>query len=103
MARVPEPDLAHAVVRCQAGDKQAFKLIADFHGERLYGIASLVVGDRHKAGDAVQETLLHEYEIEAQLLSSLSAQCLTHRFVTRVSNVDVNSSGGEPLEDVVSA
>ncbi len=58
MARVPEPDLAHAVERCQAGDKQAFRLIADNHGERLYGIAFLIVDDRHKAEDAVQETLL---------------------------------------------
>jgi RNA polymerase sigma-70 factor (ECF subfamily) len=48
-------------VRCQNGDKQAFKLIADFHGERLYGIASLVTGDRHKAEDAVQETLLQAW------------------------------------------
>ncbi len=58
MARVPEPDLAHAVERCQGGDKQAFRLIADNHGERLYGIAFLIVDDRHKAEDAVQETLL---------------------------------------------
>ena len=53
MARVPEPDLTHAVERCQAGDKQAFRLIADSHGERLYGIAFLIVSDRHKAEDAV--------------------------------------------------
>ena len=58
MARVPEPNLAHAVVRCQAGDKQAFRLIADSHGDRLYGIAFLIVSDRQKAEDAVQETLL---------------------------------------------
>ncbi len=58
MARVPEPNLAHAVVRCQAGDKQAFRLIADNHGERLYGIAFLIVDDRQKAEDAVQESLL---------------------------------------------
>ena len=43
MARVPEPDLAHAIRRCQNGDKQAFRLIADNHGERLYGIAFLII------------------------------------------------------------
>ena len=58
MARVPEPNLAHAVERCQSGDKQAFRLIADNHGERLYGIAFLIIDDRLKAEDAVQETLL---------------------------------------------
>ncbi len=58
MARVPEPNLAHAIERCQRGDKQAFRLIADNHGERLYGIAFLIVDDRQKAEDAVQETLL---------------------------------------------
>ncbi len=58
MARVPEPNLAHAVERCQNGDTQAFRLIADNHGERLYGIAFLIIDDRQKAEDAVQETLL---------------------------------------------
>ena len=61
MARVPEPDLAHAVERCQAGDKQAFRLIVDNHGERLYGIAFLIVDDRQKAEDAVQEALLQAW------------------------------------------
>ncbi len=61
MARVPEPDLAHAVERCQTGDKQAFRLIADNHGERLYGIAFLIVDDRQKAEDAVQEALLQAW------------------------------------------
>ena len=61
MARVPEPNLAHAVERCQAGDKQAFSVIADNHGERLYGIAFLIVDDRQKAEDAVQEALLQAW------------------------------------------
>ena len=61
MARVPEPDLAHAVERCQRGDKQAFRLIADNHGERLYGIAFLLIDDRQKAEDAVQESLLQAW------------------------------------------
>ncbi len=61
MARVPEPDLAHAVERCQRGDKQAFKLIADFHGERLYGIAFLITDDRQNSEDAVQEALLQAW------------------------------------------
>ncbi len=58
MARVPGPDLAHAVERCQHGDKHAFRLIADNHGERLYGIAFLVTDDRRQSEDAVQEALL---------------------------------------------
>ncbi|NQW16732.1 MAG: sigma-70 family RNA polymerase sigma factor [Chloroflexi bacterium] len=53
-----EPNLAHAIVRCQAGDKQSFRLIADFHGERLYGIAFLILNDRGRAEDAAQEALL---------------------------------------------
>ena len=61
MARVPEPNLAHAVERCQAGDKQAFSVIADSHGERLYGIAFLIVDDRQKAEDAVQDALLQAW------------------------------------------
>jgi len=57
MMPLPEPDLAHAVTRCQAGDKQSFRLIVDAHSERLYGIAYLVADDRTRAEDAVQEAL----------------------------------------------
>ena len=49
---------AHAVAQCQSGDKQAFRLIADSHGERLYGIAILLIDDRRQAEDTVQEALL---------------------------------------------
>ena len=58
MPRIPEPDLEHAVGRCQAGERQGFRTIADFHGERLYGIAYLVLDDRQLAEDVVQEALL---------------------------------------------
>ena len=57
MTPLPEPDLAHAVTRCKAGDKQSFRLIIDAHSERLYGIAYLISDDRTRAEEAVQESL----------------------------------------------
>jgi RNA polymerase sigma-70 factor (ECF subfamily) len=56
-----EPNLTHAIVRCQAGDKQSFRLIADFHGDRLYGIAFLILNDRGRAEDAAQEALIQAW------------------------------------------
>ena len=56
-----EPNLTHAIVRCQAGDKQSFRLIADSHGERLYGIAFLIINDRGRAEDAAQEALIQAW------------------------------------------
>jgi len=57
MAALPEADLTHAVTRCQAGDKQSFRLIVNAHSERLYRIAYLVADDRSRLEDAVQEAL----------------------------------------------
>ena len=56
-----EPNLTHAAVRCQAGDKQSFRLIADIHGERLYGIAFLILNDRGRSEDAAQEVLVQAW------------------------------------------
>ena len=47
-----------AIRRCQAGDKEAFRVLAEEHERALFGVAYLMTLDRDLASDVVQETLL---------------------------------------------
>jgi RNA polymerase sigma-70 factor (ECF subfamily) len=43
------------------GDHEAFEALAIAAGDRLYAIACLILRDRHRAEDAVQEALVHAW------------------------------------------
>lgn len=47
-----------AVLRCQQGDREAFRRVLDFHGDHLYRVALLITRDASLAEEAVQESLL---------------------------------------------
>ena len=47
-----------AVLRCQQGDREAFRRVLDFHGDHLYRTALLITRDASRAEVAVQETLI---------------------------------------------
>ncbi len=47
-----------AILRCQHGDKEAFRRVLDFHGDHLLRVAVLITRDRSLAEEAVQESLL---------------------------------------------
>ena len=47
-----------AIRRCQAGDKEAFRVLAEEHERMLFGVAYLMTRDSDLASDVVQETLL---------------------------------------------
>jgi RNA polymerase sigma-70 factor (ECF subfamily) len=47
-----------AVLRCQRGDREAFRRILDLHGDHLYRTALLITRDPGHAEEAVQEALL---------------------------------------------
>jgi RNA polymerase sigma-70 factor (ECF subfamily) len=49
---------AAAIRRCQAGDKEAFRVIAEQYESMLFGTAYLMTRDRDLAADAVQEALV---------------------------------------------
>ena len=51
-----------AVLRCQRGDKEAFRRVLDFHGDHLYRTALLITRDASKAEEAVQETLIRAWK-----------------------------------------
>jgi hypothetical protein len=44
--------------RCQAGDKEAFRVLVEMHSKILFGTAYLMTRDRGLAEDAVQEALV---------------------------------------------
>lgn len=46
---------------CRRGDLRAFEQIYETHGPRLKSVALQMLGNRHDAEDAVQETFLKVY------------------------------------------
>ncbi len=61
---------AALIRRCQAGDREAFRVLAEMHERSLFGIAFLMTHDRERSADLVQETLLKMW----QHLASLRAE-----------------------------
>jgi RNA polymerase sigma-70 factor (ECF subfamily) len=53
-----ESEEAAAIRGCKAGDKEAFRALAEQYERMLFGIAYLMTRDRDLAADAVQETFL---------------------------------------------
>ena len=49
------------VEAAQGGDHEAFEALAISAGDRLFGIAMLILRDRSRAEDAVQEALVHAW------------------------------------------
>jgi RNA polymerase sigma-70 factor, ECF subfamily len=49
------------VRRAKAGDQAAFETLVPPEFERLYGLAGLLLSDRSRAEDAVQEALLRAW------------------------------------------
>ncbi len=58
MMRLDKLEEMAAIRRCQAGDKEAFRALAEAHERTLFGIAYLMTRDRDRSSEAVQETLL---------------------------------------------
>ncbi len=50
------------VRRCQAGDKEAFRVLIEQHSKLLFGTAYLMTRDRGLAEDAVQEALVQMWK-----------------------------------------
>ena len=49
------------VEAARGGDHEAFEALAAAAGDRLYAIATLILRDRQRAEDAVQEALVHAW------------------------------------------
>lgn len=51
-----------AILRCQEGDREAFRRVLDFHGDHMYRTALLITRDATFAEDAVQEALIRAWK-----------------------------------------
>jgi RNA polymerase sigma-70 factor (ECF subfamily) len=56
-----QPVQRDVVEAARDGDHEAFEVLATAAGDRLYAIATLILRDRQRAEDAVQEALVHAW------------------------------------------
>jgi RNA polymerase sigma-70 factor (ECF subfamily) len=56
-----QPVQREVVEAARGGDHEAFEALAMAAGDRLYAIACLILRDRQRAEDAVQEALVHAW------------------------------------------
>jgi RNA polymerase sigma-70 factor (ECF subfamily) len=70
-----ESQEAALVCRCQAGDKEAFRMLVEQYRSVLFGTAYLMIRDRGMAEDAVQKALIQMWKHlpSLRLQSSLKA------------------------------
>jgi RNA polymerase sigma-70 factor, ECF subfamily len=56
-----QPVQRNVVEAARGGDHEAFEVLASASGDRLYAIACLILHDRQRAEDAVQEALVNAW------------------------------------------
>jgi RNA polymerase sigma-70 factor (ECF subfamily) len=56
-----QPVQRDVVEAARSGDHEAFEALATAAGGRLYAIATLILRDRQRAEDAVQDALVHAW------------------------------------------
>ena len=56
-----QPVQRDVVEAARGGDHEAFEALATAAGDRLYAIATLILRDRQRAEDAVQDALVHAW------------------------------------------
>jgi RNA polymerase sigma-70 factor, ECF subfamily len=68
------------------GDHDAFEVLAVSSGSRLFGIAFLILRDRQRAEDAVQETLVHAWRELPKLRDLGRFDAWLHRILVNACN-----------------
>lgn len=84
-----ESEEAAAIRSCKAGDKEAFRTLAEQYERMLFGIAYLMTRDRDLAADAVQETFLKMWKH----ISSLRAGNGLKAWLARILVNEVKQQG----------
>ena len=69
------------VEAAQRGDHQAFEALATAAGDRLFAIATLILRDRQRAEDAVQDALVHAWRELPSLRDPGRFDAWLHRLV----------------------
>jgi RNA polymerase sigma-70 factor (ECF subfamily) len=77
-----------SVLRCQKGDKEAFRRVLDIHGDHLFRTALLITRNRSLAEEAVQETLITAWkEIRSFKAGTNLRAWLNRLLISRVSRL----------------
>lgn len=94
-----------AIVRCQNGDREAFRHLVEAYRDVLFGTAVLMTGNRAVAEEQVQEALLSAWRgirqfrlgrpVKPWLLRILVNAVLSHQRRRILATVQLNSSGPE--------
>lgn len=84
-----ESEEAAAIRRCKAGDREAFRALAEQYERMLFGIAYLITRDRDLAADAVQEALVKMWKH----LPSLRAENGLKAWLVRILVNEVKQQG----------
>lgn len=69
------------VEAARQGDHHAFEVLASAAGDRLYGLARLVLGDAHQAEDAVQDALIRAWQGLPELRDPERWEAWLHRLI----------------------
>lgn len=78
-----------AILRCQAGDSEAFRRVLDFHGDHLYRTAFLITRDSGRAEEAVQETLIRAWKkIRMFKVGRQMRPWLNRMLINQISNLN---------------
>ena len=99
----------HVIEAAQAGDHGAFEVLATAAGDRLVAIATLILRDRQRAEDAVQEALVHAWRDLPALRDPDRFDAWLHRLVVHACadvgrsqrrwSTDVRMVGSEPTTE----
>ena len=76
-----QPVQIDVVEAAQAGDHEAFEVLANAAGDHLFAVATLILRDRQRAEDAVQETLVHAWRELPRLRDPLRFEAWLHRLL----------------------
>jgi RNA polymerase sigma-70 factor, ECF subfamily len=55
-------ELKEAVCRCKEGDKEAWEMVINAYGKKIYNMALNFIGDRDEASDITQEIFVKVYQ-----------------------------------------
>jgi RNA polymerase sigma-70 factor, ECF subfamily len=80
-----QPVQRNVVEAARGGDHEAFEVLASAAGDRLYAIAWLILRDRQRAEDAVQEALVNAWRDLPRLRDPDRFDAWLHRLVVNAS------------------
>ena len=97
-----------AIVRCQDGDREAFRYLVEQYKDLLFGTAMLMTGNRAVAEEQVQEALLSAWRgirgfrrgspVKPWLLRILVNAVLSQQRKRTINTVRFNGGGPEALD-----